>query len=423
MTLLSERMNGHWSELETMGAQQRAERAWERLERLLETAWEHSAELRERMDGAGLTLSDIGSLDDWARIPVLRKKDLVALQSRGPRLGGLLACELGDLARIYQSPGPILDPEGSGPDYWGWTEGFHAAGFRRRDVVQVTFSYHLTPAGLMLEQPLRAIGCAVIPAGPGNTDKQIELLTTLPVTGFVGMASYLRVIADKAVAQGLDLRRDFKLQVAFVAAERLPESLRQGLEADFGMLVRQGYGTAELGCVAYECPALGGMHVASRCHVEICDPQTHQPLPPGEVGEVVVTPFTDAYPLVRLATGDLSRLVAEPCACGRTSPRLAGILGRVDDTAKVKGQFVYPAQVAGVLAGFPAVAAWQVVVTNPGGRDRLALRLDLRAEVDREALVRAFQDAIKLRPELEIAAPGQAIEPGAPPLVDRRTFG
>ncbi|MCK9241002.1 AMP-binding protein [Desulfocurvus sp.] len=423
MTLLSERMNGHWSELETQDGERRAARAWERLERLLETAWEHSAELRARMDRAGLTLSDIGSLDDWARIPVLRKKDLVTLQAGGPRLGGLLACEPGELARIYQSPGPILDPEGPGADYWGWTEAFHAAGFRRRDVVQMTFSYHLTPAGLMLEQPLREIGCAVIPAGPGNTDKQIELLTTLPVTGFVGMASYLRVIADKAVARGLDLRRDFRLQAAFVAAERLPEGLRRGLEADFGMLVRQGYGTAELGCVAYECPALGGMHLSSRCHVEICDPQTHRPLPPGETGEVVVTPFVDVYPLVRLATGDLSRLVAGACPCGRTAPRLAGILGRVDDTAKVKGQFVYPAQVAGVLAGFPAVAAWQVVVTNPGGRDRLALRLRLAGELDREALARAFQEAIKLRPELEIAGGAEDIEPGAPPLVDRRIFG
>ncbi len=419
---LSERMSGYYGELETLEAEERAEYAWSRLERVIETAWEESGEFRARMDKAGLTLSDIGSLDDWARIPVLRKKRLIELQGSGDRLGGMLACDLGDLARVYQSPGPIYDPEGREPDYWGWTEGFHAAGFRRRDLVQMTFSYHLTPAGLMLEQPLRELGCAVIPAGPGNTDKQIELLTTLPVTGFVGMASYLRIIADKAVAQGLDLKQDFKLDVAFVAAERLPETLRRGLEEDFGMLVRQGYGTADLGCVAYECPALGGMHVSGRCHVEICDPETHAPLPHGEVGEVVVTPFTTAYPLVRFATGDLSWFVPEPCPCGRTAPRLGGIAGRVDDTAKVKGQFVYPSQVAEVVAAFPAVGSWQLVVTNPGGRDHLALRLALTGPLDQGEFVAAFQGAIKLRPALEILEPGQSVEDGAPRLVDRRVF-
>lgn len=419
---LKERLTGVRSHLETLDAEARAAHAWRRLAALAASAWEKSGEFKARLERAGLGLSDLRSLDDWPRIPVLRKKELLALQRSGPRLGGLLAGGFGELSRIYQSPGPIYDPEGRSRDYWGWTDGFFAAGFRPGDLAQMTFSYHLTPAGLMLEEPLREIGCAVIPAGPGNTEVQIELLTQLPVTGFVGMASYLRIIADKARAAGLDLKKDFNLQVAFVAAERLPESLRRGLEQDFGMVVRQGYGTADLGCIAYECPHLGGMHAAERCHVEICDPATGAPLPLGEAGEVVVTPYSDTYPLVRFATGDLSRMTPEPCACGRTSLKLAGILGRVDDTAKVKGQFIYPAQAAEVCARFPSVRRFQIVVENPGGKDSLALVLETCGDLDQEAFVRAFSDRLKLRPVLRVLPAGDCLPEGAKALVDNRTF-
>lgn len=406
-------------DLETQSPEQRREFQWAAVKRLVHHAFEHSGEFRERMEAAGLAPDGITTWDDWTRIPVLRKKALLERQATGPRLGGLLAVDFGRLARIYQSPGPIYDPEGRGPDYWGWTEGFYAAGFRKGDLVQMTFSYHLTPAGLMLEEPLRNLGCCVIPAGPGNTDKQIELLTQLPVTGFVGMASYLRIIADKAVKAGFNLSRDFKLRTAFVAAERLPQSLRASLEADLGMAVRQGYGTADLGCIAYECPALGGMHLSTRCLVEICDPVTHEPLPEGATGEVVVTPFNDAYPLLRFATGDLSYLVTGACACGRTSPKLGGIVGRVDDTAKVKGQFVYPSQVAEAVAGFPGIQGWQVVVENPGGRDALYLDVVAPGSLDEAALVAACQAVIKLRPAIRRV---ESLPGDAPPLVDRRVF-
>ncbi len=419
---LKERLAGVRNHLESMDAEARTAHAWSRLAALAASAWDKSGEFRARLERAGLTPADLKSWEDWPRIPVLRKKELLALQKSGPRLGGLLACEFGALSRIYQSPGPIYDPEGPSRDYWGWTDGFFAAGFRPGDLVQMTFSYHLTPAGLMLEEPLREIGCAVIPAGPGNTEVQIELLTQLPVTGFVGMASYLRIIADKAKAAGLDLRKDFNLQVAFVAAERLPESLRRGLEEDFGMVVRQGYGTADLGCIAYECPKLGGMHAAERCHVEICDPATGAPLPVGEAGEVVVTPYSDTYPLIRFATGDLSKFSAEPCACGRTSLKLAGILGRVDDTAKVKGQFIYPAQAAEVAARFPGIRRFQILVENPGGKDALFVVLELCGDLDPEAFAKAFQDRLKLRPTLRVLPAGDCLPDNAKALEDRRTF-
>ncbi len=417
----AERSTGSYSELERLGPEARQAHVRQALQGVLQAAWEHSGEFRQRLQQVGLTPGDVRELDDWAQIPTFSKKQLIALQQEAG-LAAMLSCAPGELSRIYMSPGPLFDPEGRGDDYWGWGEAFYAAGFRKGDLVQMTFSYHLTPAGLMLEEPLRILGCGVIPAGPGNTEVQIDLLRRLPVTGFVGMASYLRVILDKARQMGLDPARDFSLRAAFVAAERLPETLRRGLEEELDMLVRQGYGTADVGCIAYECPELGGMHLSSRCHVEIVDPKTKEPLPVGEIGEVVVTPFTTAYPLVRLATGDLSRLSAEPCACGRTSLKLQGILGRVDDTAKVKGQFIYPHQVAEVTAAFPCIARWQVLVQNPGGKDHIAIRLQLAGELDEARFVKAFQDKLKLRPQVLCLCGGETLPDNCPPLVDERNF-
>jgi phenylacetate-CoA ligase len=416
-----DRTAGHYSELEREPRERRSDRIWSALQRVLSAGWSGSREFRGRLESAGLSPADIRDWDDWARIPKFSKKELISFQQEHG-VEAMLSGGIGALSRVYMSPGPIFDPEGRSRDYWGWTEAFFAAGFRPGDLAQMTFSYHLTPAGLMLEEPLREIGCAVIPAGPGNTAAQIELLTKLPVTGFVGMASYLKIIKDTAKAQGLADR--LKLAVAFVAAERLPAALRDELEKELGMRVRQGYGTADVGCIAYECQELGGMHLSSRRHVEIVDPATGAPLPVGENGEVVVTPLTEDYPLIRLATGDLSRLIETPCACGRTALKLAGILGRVDDTAKVKGQFLYPHQIAELMTGFPMILRWQVLVQNPGGKDALTLRLALNRppdSFDADRFVRAFQDKLKLKPALSIEAP-EAFEENAAPLVDKRNF-
>jgi len=412
-----------YSPLESASPAEAAAAKLARLRQIVSLAYAGSREFRDRMAGAGLAPDDVATLEDFARIPVLRKKNLIALQDGGQGLETLLPRGIAGLRRIFQSPGPIYDPEGPGPDYWGFAEAFAAAGFRPGDLVQMTFSYHLTPAGLMLEEPLLELGCTVIPAGPGNTDVQIELLTKLPVTGFVGMTSYLDVIADKARARGLDLTKDFGLRVAFVAAERLPESLRAKVQEAFGMTIRQGYGTADVGCIAYECAELSGMHVTSRGHVEICEPGTGRPLPVGEAGEVVFTPFSEAYPLIRLCTGDLSRLVSEPCACGRTSMRLAGILGRVDDTAKVKGQFIYPAQAAEVAAGFACITGWRIVVDNPGGKDAIECVVACDGPLDVERFAAAFQARLKLRPKVTVLPDGEGLPADGPRLVDRRQFG
>ncbi|WP_035244385.1 phenylacetate--CoA ligase family protein [Desulfonatronovibrio hydrogenovorans] len=397
------RKKGFFHEVETMDPDQRRAYLWDKARHILNVAGDKSGAFRQRMEKAGLEPGQIKSLDDWHLIPALPKKDLVHLQTAGPDLGGLLTCPTGRLRHIYMSPGPIVDPEARQRDYWGFAEAFYAAGFRKSDIVQMTFSYHFTPAGLMMEEPLHEIGCAVFPAGPGNTEGQIEAMTRLGVTGYVGMASFLKIIADRAEKKGLDLRKDFRLDVAFVAAERLAESLRTELEDRFSMQIRQGYGTADLGCIAYECPEKKGMHLSSRCYVEICDPETKKPLPAGQTGEVVVTPFNPDYPLIRLATGDLSAFSTQQCPCGRTAPLLQGILGRVDDIIKIKGQFVYPAQVAEAMAGFPGIRAWKLVATNPGGRDRLSLNILASREMDTIPVSRAFQDKIKLRAEIVIS--------------------
>lgn len=416
-----DRAQGYHHERETESSSSRLARQWQSLQTLITTAASFEGEFRERLATAGIAADEIRTLDDFTAIPVLRKKDLSRLQ-REKGLSWFLTCTPGRLSRIYQSPGPIYDPEGRGADYWGWTEAFFAAGFREGDLAQMTFSYHLTPAGLMLEEPLRALGCAVIPAGPGNSAVQLQLLQELPVTGFVGMASFLKTLGEKAVEKGLDPKKDLSLRVGFVAAERLPESLRSDVQDMFGMRIRQGYGTADVGCIAYECLELGGMHLSGRCFVEICDPITGRPLPLGELGEVVVTPFTPDYPLIRLATGDLSRLSDAPCACGRTSPKLQGILGRVDDTAKVRGQFIYPAQVSEVMRRFPQILRHQVVVGNTGGKESLTLRIEADGPVEQGAVGGAFQEMIKLRAVVSILGPGERIPEGAPPLVDERTY-
>ncbi|NCC24393.1 MAG: phenylacetate--CoA ligase family protein, partial [Deltaproteobacteria bacterium] len=275
---------GVFHDLELESPEDRRARKRKALNLAVERAVRHCPEFGDRLAKAGLKSDDVLDEEGFARIPALRKTDIIRLQAE-KGVEYVLSQAPGEFSRIFQSPGPIYDFEGRERDHWGWAEAFFACGFRPGDLVQMTFGYHLTPAGLMLEEPLRIIGCGVIPAGPGNTNVQLELLKTLPVNGFVGMASYLKVIGEKAMQTGLDPVRDFKLRTAFVAAERLPDELRSSVEAMFGITVRQGYGTADVGCIAYECSELSGMHVSSHRLVEICDPQTALPVPDGQVGE------------------------------------------------------------------------------------------------------------------------------------------
>ena len=315
-----DRTEGIYNRREVLDESERRQYCLIQLKDLLSYAYRYSEDVKKRFDRAQFNVEKFKTLSDIKHIPLLKKKELIFLQSIGPRLGGLLTKDIGELKRIFLSPGPIFDPEDRMDDYWGYTEAFYSVGFRPGDVVQVTFNYHLSPAGLMFEEPLRNLGCASIPAGPTDPGTQLDIMQKLRVSGYVGTASYLMHLAQKAEEKGINLRKDLFQEVAFVTGERLSEKMRNQLEKKFDIILRQGYGTADVGCIGYECFHKTGLHISNRCYVEICHPDTGIPLKDGEVGEIVVTSFNKTYPLIRLATGDLSYIDRAPCACGLVRP-------------------------------------------------------------------------------------------------------
>ncbi|WP_376788485.1 phenylacetate--CoA ligase family protein [Thermoflexus sp.] len=382
-------------------------------------AYDHAPEVLRRMQRAGVMPDDIRGVADLPRIPILAKDALPELQAKHPPFGGMLAVEVSQLRRIFMSPGPIFEPEGDRRDYWRWAPALWAAGFRPGDLVQNTFAYHLTPAGAMMEEGLRAIGCVVVPGGVGNTEWQVTMMAQMQVTGYVGTPSFLLTLLQRAQEKGLAL----SVQRAFVTGEPLPEPLRRTLQEDYGVDVYQGYGTADVGNIAYECSEKAGWHIAPGIVVEIVNPATGEPVPPGEPGEVVITRPDAVYPLVRFGTGDLSALNVVPCPCGRTSPRLVGFLGRVGEGVKVRGMFVHPRQLAQVFSGRSEVARYQGVVTRVGHQDEFTVRVEPKpgARVHPDELAAALREVIKLRVNVEVVAPGTLPE-DAKPLVDRRTW-
>ncbi len=370
---------------------------------------------RERAREAGL-LDGAPTLQALRRVPLLRKEELPRVQAERWPLGGWVWWER--VRRLFVSPGPIFDPEGPGPDYWGCAPALHAAGFRAGDVVLNSFSYHLTPAAWMMDGGLATLGAAVIPGGVGNTELQARAASHLRATGFTGTPSFLATLLQKADELGLPLC----LEVALVTAEPLPGSLRARFEQR-GIRTQQAYGTADVGLVAYECPRKEGMHLLDRCLVELLDPRTHQPVPAGQPGEVVVTLLDPTYPLLRLATGDVSALVEEPCPCGRTAPRLSGILGRVAEAVKVRGVFVHPGQLREAAARHPEVLRAQFVVRRVADHDQFLARVEA-ASADPE-LGRRFAETVQalttLRADVEVLPPGSLGEPDRL-LVDERRW-
>jgi phenylacetate-CoA ligase len=322
---------------------------------------------------------------------------------------------------VFRSPGPIFDPEGREGDYWRFAPALFAAGIRSGAIVLNTLSYHLTPAGQMLDGALRAIGCPVIPAGPGNTEVQVQLLADLPVTGYVGTPSFLATLLEAAAAAGVQTN----LRVGFVIAEMLAESLRTQLQERYGVRIGQGYGTADVGSVSYECSAQHGMHVWHEVIVELLDPHSDRPVGAGEAGEVVVTALNATYPLLRFGTGDLAVWADGSCPCGRTAPRLARIVGRVGDAVKVRGMFVHPAEVDHILAGHPEVSRYQVVVTRSGHVDEMTIRAEMRTEVAPpdlpDRLRRSLTEGLRLRCDVDLI-PAGSLAPDAKKILDERTW-
>ena len=352
----------------------------------------------------GVAAQDVTSRAALAQLPVMRKSALMEWQRAGPPFGGIAATAPGKLARIFVSPGPVYDPEGRAADYWRFARALHAAGFRAGDLVQNTFAYHFTPAGSMAESGAHALGCAVIPAGGGQTELQVKTIAELKPDGYVGTPSFLRIILEKGRELGADLS---SLDKALVSAEALPPSLRAAIK-DLGVTALQCYATADLGLIAYESPALEGMIVDEAVIVEIVRPGSGDPVPPGEVGEVVVTAFNRDYPLIRFATGDLSAAMAGVSPCGRTNMRIKGWMGRADQRTKVRGMFVDPAQIGEVMLRHREIRRARLVVDTRNKADAMKLCCETEAPSDalRDAIARTLNTVTNLRGEVELVVRG-----------------
>lgn len=372
---------------------------------------ENTSEVRGRLAAAGLRPEDVGGVADLAAIPVLNKDDLPGLQAADPPFAGMLVGGAGALRRIYRSPGPINDPEGDRGDFWRVAPAAWAAGFRAGDIVLNSFSYHLTPGGLMLDAGLRALGCTVIPGGVGNSAAQVDVACAAGATGYAGTPQFLLTLLERARETG----REIPFRRALVTGAPLPPPLRARLQDEFGVDVFQSYGTADAGTLGYECEAKDGWHVAPGIVIELLVPGDDRPAAEGETGQVVVTSPNDVYPLVRFGTGDLSAWNREQCACGRTSPRLVGFLGRVGEGVKVKGMFVHPRELAGALAGDPMVARYEAVVTEgAGGADVFTVRVEAASgcelgEGEVAALAARIREAVKVRAVVEVVGEGGVV--------------
>ncbi len=378
--------------------------------------YDHAPAFRARMDNAGLTPDDLDTAVSLAKLPVFRKDDLIELQKQDPPFGGLLAVPIGELKRVFQSPGPINEPEPYMEDAGNWGPGLKAAGFQPGDVALNAFGYHMTPAGASLEDGLRSVGCVVIPGGIGNQEQQIQAMAAFGATGYVGLPSYLKALLDKAEALDIELQ----LSKAFVLAEPLPPSLKQELN-DRGVAVYQSYGTAECGNLGYDVDGYDGWRIPDNVIVQICDINSGQPLPHGETGEVVVTLLKPHYAIVRFGVGDLSAIIPESAADGG-GLRLKGWLGRVGAATKVRGMFLHPTQLANMMARFTEVSAYQAVITRVEHKDFLALHVVPAPGAETADLADRLQatarDAIKFRLTVELV---DAL-PDNQPIRDERTW-
>jgi len=352
-----------------------------------------------------------------ATLPVTRTSDLGEMQRQAPPFGGLAATRWGDAARVFASPGSIFEPEGRDADYWRFARALFAAGFRKCDLVHNAFSYHFTPAGSMVEQGALALGCTVFPAGVGQTELQVQAIAALRPDGYAGTPSFLDIVLTRADAAGTTAS---SLRKALVSGEAFPVALRDRLRAR-GIAACQLYGTADLGAIAYQTEAGEGLVIDEGVLVEIVIPGTSQPVPAGDLGEVVVTTLRNRdYPLIRFATGDLSMIMPGPSPCGRTNARLRGWLGRVDQSTKVRGLFVHPCQVTTVASRHAEIARARLVIDLDAGRDRLTLHAELTpgATGDVDAYAATLRDVTKLRCGVALCPPGELPDDGK--LVDDR---
>lgn len=392
--------------LETRDPAEREAAMMGALPQIIAAAKERSPAYRRLL--ASVHPKDIIDRRSLAELPLTRKSSLIELQRQDPPFGGFVAAPLSELRRVFVSPGPIYEPEGRRPDYWRFARALFAAGFRAGDLVHNTFSYHLTPAGAMVESGAAALGCPVIPAGTGQTEQQLRTIADLKPVAYVGTPSFLKVLLDRAATEGSDIS---SMRKALVGAEALPSALRAEFRSR-GINVLECYGTADVGIIAYESMDLDGrlcegMVLDEGVILELVLPGTGEPVAPGEVGEVVVTTLTPEHPLIRFATGDLSALLPGESQCGRTNHRIKGWLGRADQTTKVRGMFVHPEQIADLLRRHKSIIRARLIVERPGSADEMTLLAEIGEPAEDPArIAETLQAVTKLRGAVSVVAKG-----------------
>ncbi len=410
-------MSEHYDDLETRSPEAREAVLFARLPTVLAAALAapgYAAHLR------GIDPDAINDRAALARLPVLRKADLPALHKARPPFGGFTTLPLGSFGRLFTSPGPIFEPEGPGRDPWGAARGLFAAGFRKGDVAINTFSYHLTPGGFIMDSAARALGCAVIPAGPGNTEQQMEVIGAYRPSAYAGTPDFLKLLIEAADARGADISC---LKRAVVSGAAFPPSL-QAWVRERGIDAYQLYATADIGVIAYETEAREGLVLNENLIVEIVRPGTGDPVAEGEVGEIVVTNLDPHHPQIRLAVGDLTAILPGLSACGRTAARIKGWLGRADQTAKIKGMFVRPEQVAEIARRHAEIAKLRLVIGRANELDTMTLKAEIYAEpaglVD--AMSSTLQQVTKLKGAVEVLPLG-ALPNDGKVIADERPVG
>jgi phenylacetate-CoA ligase len=409
-------MTGHLDARETRDPAERERDLLARLPALIESAlpapgWrQHLGAVEPRA---------IDSRAALAQLPVLRKSELTRLQKESPPFGGFVPGPVQAYGRLFSSPGPIYEPEGRHDDPWRAARGLYAAGFRAGDIVLNTFSYHLVPGGFILDSGARALGCAVIPAGPGNTEQQLDLIAQLRPTAYTGTPDFLKILLDAAASAGRDASSIGK---AVVSGAAFPPTLQAEIKAR-GIDAYQLYAVADLGVVAYETAARAGMVVMEDVLLEVVRPGTGEPVPDGEVGEVVVTSFDPEHPWIRLALGDLTAVLPGGSPCGRTNTRIKGWMGRADQTTKVKGMFVRPEQVADVIKRHPGAQRGRLVVGRQGETDTMTLKVEVAhpAADLQGALADSLRAITKLGGAVELVTPGSLPNDGKV-IEDARTY-
>ena len=407
----------HYDPLETRDPAQREKEQFSTLVHTIARAQQAAPGWAKHLEG--VDPAAVVSRAALAKLPILKKSDLVALHRETPPFGGYNVTAPGKARRILMSPGPIFELESHGADFGGVARALFAAGFRPGDIIHNCFAYHLTPGGWMFDSAAEVLGCPIIPGGVGNTEQQIEAIAQIKPAGYVGTPDFLKVILDAAQKSGKDVS---SLKRGLVSGAALPPSLRQELSGR-GVDVLQCYAIAEVGVVSYETPAREGMVVNETLIVEIVRPGTGDPVPEGDVGEVVVTSFSADYPMIRLATGDMSAVMAGRSPCGRTNMRIKGWMGRADQTTKVKGMFVRPEQIAEVAKRHPELGRVRLSVGREGEQDIMTLHAECGGgDASTDAIAETLQSVTKLKGGVRIVAPGSLPNDGKV-IADERPVG